>query len=615
MVGAVLFAIGLSALAAGGQSLSERELRSALQKHPDDAHALGLLGVVLDGQKRYEEAERCYNRAVRLAPSAPLLNNLGNHHVATGKLKNARDVFLRVIAIEPHHANANLQLARMSAANKNGDEVLNYLNRLPSAEQAAPGARLLRAQGLHWTGKASMAADLLKEVELGSKSDPRLAFSIGMIWVEWGKFDRAEQAFARALEPGPANFEVLYNLGLAAARAGHLDHAQSVFENALQQRPEDLDALYNLARVHTARGQENVVLDVRLAKVLLTHRKISEALAVFRRVPALTADRKVLADCGRTLLRYEQYAAARDFLQPDAAVSSDARLDLAIAVFHSVSPEAGMAELEQIPERERNGDYYLLRAEILDSLGKTEEAANSLNQGFRASPSRPDLYRQAALFLIKHNRASEAVDMLQKAASTVADASELLLVQAIALELRQRSEEAEKVLARIQSRWPEWDRSYLIHGIILQMHGRPAEGRQMLETAINLGADVPEAYYYLALAITHQNPEDPESAQKAIARAIELDAADPYIRALAGKIALARKEYRAAVEHLSAAIRLQPELVQAHYALSACYRALGEKSKAAAELAEIQAIRLRNPQADQELSPMRALLFSVRPTS
>src|SRR5437660_3411781 len=44
---------------------AERVLRSALGDHPRDGGALGLLGVILDAQKRYKEAENCYTQALK----------------------------------------------------------------------------------------------------------------------------------------------------------------------------------------------------------------------------------------------------------------------------------------------------------------------------------------------------------------------------------------------------------------------------------------------------------------------------------------------------------------------------------------------------------------------
>src|SRR5260370_23382836 len=131
-------------------------------------------------------------------------------------------------------------------------------------------------------------------------------------------------------------------------------------------------------------------------------------------------------------------------------------------------------------------------------------------------------------------------------------------MQVVTLDLLRREVDGEKLLAKIQTRWPEWDRPYLLNGILLELQLKSAEARQALETAIALGANTPEAYYYYALAITHDAPNDLEGAQSAITRALALTSKDPYIFLLAGTISLARRAYPAAIQRLGEALQLPP---------------------------------------------------------
>jgi tetratricopeptide (TPR) repeat protein len=300
-------------------------------------------------------------------------------------------------------------------------------------------------------------------------------------------------------------------------------------------------------------------------------------------------------------------------LEKDAA-TREARLDSAIAAFHTDGPEAGLEELDRIPPGDRDGDYYLVRAQILDAQEKIEEAIATLNRGLAAAPTRPDLYFNAALFLIKHKEYELSVDLLQHADRVLPDTPELLLTQAISFQLLGKIEEAERVLKRIQSRWPEWSEPYIIHGIMLETRLRSAEARPLLETAIGLGAHDPTAYYYLALAITRVEPDNPDAAWEVISEALKLDAENAYIRALAGKIAYQRKDYAASLEHLNAALKLWPEMIEARQTLAGTYRALGERGKAAAELQEVLRIKQTTRDADQAPPfPVREMLFTVRP--
>src|SRR6266700_1833189 len=47
---------------------AERALRRALEKNPRDARALGMLGVILDAEKQYDEAQKCYDLALKVDP-------------------------------------------------------------------------------------------------------------------------------------------------------------------------------------------------------------------------------------------------------------------------------------------------------------------------------------------------------------------------------------------------------------------------------------------------------------------------------------------------------------------------------------------------------------------
>jgi tetratricopeptide (TPR) repeat protein len=838
-----------SALREGRVAEAERALRSALVEHPRDARALGLMGVILDSQKRFDEAEEFYKRSLKIAPrSASLLNNLGNHYLAQQRWELARDAYLKVVVIAPDHPNANLHLAQMSVAAKEGEAALRFLDHLPKEDQAAPPVQILRAKALRLAGQETAATQLLTELQERAGQDPRVAFSVGMILAEWRHYEKAASAFTRALDAQPTNFDILYNLGMASMRAGHLNRAKEVFEIALKQRPDDVDGMEGLARVYAEMGQEGqaVVLLIRatnlapdradllmflahmtdelgffgdaaiaydkylklrpdddvvrrergfalarsakidagledlrwyveqhpddprglyelgvvetlrdrdkalgrlnravaidpdflaaryaravmhyqggkaaeavedleivlkqepddvpaldalgqalvqldrpqkaveilrratelspddakvlmhygralmkagrrdeaqaaftrfrelgpeetrrrpygglidylnlptseqraqyltnlrrtittrpedpglkvnLGRFLLSDGKTDEALDAFREVLNLTSKPEMLAACGRMLVDAGQYVLGREFFQRvmEADPSSSAvRLDLAIALFHTAGPQAGLDELEKTPPADRNGDFYLLRAQILDAMDKEKEAVDALNLGLRIAATRPDLYFQAALFLIKHQRYEDAVDMLEHTSRVFPDTPELALTHAIALELLQKIDEAGKLLTEIESRWPEWSEPYLVHGTI--------------------------AYYYLALSTTHATPNELEGAVKTINEAVELSPDDAYIRSLAGKIAYMRKEYDTAVEHAEAALRTWPDMIEAHQTLSAVYRARGEKDKVATQLKEILRIKQETRDADQAPPfPTGDLLFTVRP--
>jgi tetratricopeptide (TPR) repeat protein len=859
---------------AGKVSESEQALRAALKQAPRDAAALGLLGVVLDAQNRYEEAEGAYKQALAINPRSPaLLNNLGNHYMAMDKTEQARAAFLKVVAADPHHANANLQLAELAISAKQGTAALKYLEQLSSEDRTSPEVAIQHARALKLTGQAKAASDLLAGVQKNAGNEPNLAFSIGMVLVEWEKYAEAEQAFSRVLDADPTNFDVLYNLALAAQHAGHLERAVQVYQVALRQRPADADCLFNLATIYVqtghsdeavvplmqahkaaperadillalaqtsqdlyfyadavtaideylklkpeddvarrergfclirstsldkgledlrwyaekhpkdARGMyelaiaetvrepekaletlnravsldpkfsaaryargvlyyqmgktdqsiadlevvlkktpddlrsldalgqdymrmgklpeaaetfaralkldpkdpkvlnnygrvlfrlnrtaeaEKVMADFRvlgpqetrprpygglfdflnlspeqqfakyldnikktmvtnpddpalrmqLGKALLHQGKTEEGVTALRSVLKLTLNPDILTACGKALFEFEQYGPAREFLEPVLAANpnnANLRLDLATADFHSGSADEALKVLDTTPVDQRKGDYFLLLAEILDAMRKPEEAAAAFNRGFDAAPTRPDLYLEAALFLFKHNQNQRALHILEQATRTIPDSPVLQLMLAMTYGMVQQYEDGVKVLTKIEARWPEWSLPYEIQGISLETRTRSQQAVELLQTAVSLGARDANVYYYLASAISHARPDDVDAAKQAINKALQLNPQDPYIQSLAGRIAYRQKAYPEALEHLNAALRLWPEMIEAHETLAGVYRATGEREKSAEALKEIVRIKQENPTADQSPPfPARDLLFTVQ---
>src|SRR5436309_2604684 len=88
---------------------------------------------------------------------------------------------------------------------------------------------------------------------------------------------------------------------------------------------------------------------------------------------------------------------------------SPASVNLAIAPSHTVSPQAGLEQMDRIPQARRTGDYYLARAQMLDACGRPDDAAAALNQALHANPTRADLYRYAASFLMEKGRVADAL--------------------------------------------------------------------------------------------------------------------------------------------------------------------------------------------------------------
>jgi tetratricopeptide (TPR) repeat protein len=219
---------------------------------PPDARCQTLRDAArLDAEGKCVEAEKTYQTLLQKgAPSPALLNNAGNHYLACGQPAKAQVYFETLLRINPLHANANLQLARIANEHKQGKKALEYLNKVKDSD---PSVQLLRAEALHWAGNSSAAEKILDALEKEYSSDPRGLFLLGLTSGRLALYVRAETAFSNALVLKPGDFEILLNLGRAAARAGHYDRAQRALDSALKIQPDNVDLLLELGRISAAR--------------------------------------------------------------------------------------------------------------------------------------------------------------------------------------------------------------------------------------------------------------------------------------------------------------------------------------------------------------------------
>jgi tetratricopeptide (TPR) repeat protein len=665
----ILYNLGLAALHAGHTERATSVFEIALNEHPEDADCLYALSQAYRQQERmvdaaalltkaeriaperadillllaqasaeldfYQDAAASYDRYLKLKPGDEVarrersfvMAKAGQYQVALPDL----DAFVRK---HPRDAVAFYELAVAQASQDHG-KALRSLDKALTLDTGLTQARYMRAVLNMDDGKPAAA---IEDLRLLSESEPRnyqILARLGQAYLALDRTGDAQRILKRALDLAPNSPSVLTVYAQALEKQGRKQEATAILfqlkkSEATLESPRPRSGLIAYLSLppaeQRARYLENLrkTADaapgdfrwkMRLGTELLADGKNAEALAIFRQISSATSDPEVLAQCGTTLLQFEQYESARQFLEPAvaAAPSMDGvRIGLATSLFHVQGGESALKELDKTPETGRKGDYYLLRAQLLDSLGKVPEAAEALNRGMQAAPTRASLYFQAASFLLKHHLRQEALELLDQAVRMVPDSRELLLAQWVALTLAHRDIDAQKLLAKIQARWPEWDRPYLLNGILLELQLQPAAARQTLETAIALGANTPEAYYYHALAITQAAPEDTEAAANAIEPALALNPKDPYICLLAGKISLGRKDYSAAVRQLLEATRLQPALIPAHYALRNAYQALGDEQKSAAELEEIKRIGQQNA-SDHSPYSVEDALFTVHP--
>ncbi|HVN79574.1 MAG TPA: tetratricopeptide repeat protein [Terriglobia bacterium] len=661
----ILYNLGLAANRAGHLDRAQEILLEALEKKPEDVDTLLGLARVYAEQKKDAKAAPLLVHANRLAPDrtdvlllmAQVTSNLGFY-------RDAITAFNKYLELNPNDDIARRErgfsLVRDFKLQEGILDLRRYVRMYPSDPV-----------GYYELGVAESISEKAASLEHFNEAlrlDPQFAaarFGRGVLYLDLNQPTRALEDLQQFLEHEPENVRALEQLGRVYLKLEKTQEAAEVLKKAIELAPQDPALYFQYSRAMRSLGRSQEMTDAlekfekfgggkksavprrglidffsldpeqqrarylagleaslrqhpndsslkaRLAEALLEEGRDSEAIRLFEEIRQSETDGKILARCGHILIEFELYEAARSMLETarkNEGFPKASLLDLALAFFHVAGPEAGLKLLDEVPIPDRNGDYFLLRAQLLDAENRFDEAVKALNESFHANPTRVDLYLQASQFLIKHERYQETIDLLHQASSFIRDIPEIHLTEAVALIFMKKVEEGRKKLTEIQSQWPEWYLPYLINGIYLQNRRQSAEAKPLLETAIALGAKEASAYYYLALVTMELSPNDSERINELISQALRIDSVDPYILSLSGRNALARRDYELAAKYLQEAVRLSPGLIEAHYALSRLYRATGDLAKMEAE----EKLTKMDQPGEQIPPTLRDLLFTVR---
>ena len=372
---------------------------------------------------------------------------------------------------------------------------------------------------LNRQGRTAEAVPHLEKAIEVNPQDPRALDQLGATYIALDRAADAEKPLRRAAAISPDDPQIMMHLGRALIELGHEDEGRqyldkfqkshtarvrgawtqpAMIESAslppVERTKREIERLRRDADAHA----DDPELRLRLASLLLTAGRTQEAEREFRILLTRNADARIYQQAGRFLLTFERYQLAREFLE-----RAGATLDLAIAIFFLEGPANALAILDRAPNQQNSGEYWVLKAKILDAAGKSAESEQALEQALHQPISHAQFAQQAALLLVQHNRNEQAIEFLAKAAHGDAD---LLLTRAMVEALANQNAAAEKSLNQIELQWPEWDRPYLVHGLLLEK-SQPRVARQKIQTAVALGSQDPAASCALARLASNATPD------------------------------------------------------------------------------------------------------------
>jgi serine/threonine-protein kinase len=246
---------------------AEVAYRKAIDLTPDFAEAHNNLGLCLGDQQRHEEAERAVRKAIDLRPNWPVAYyNLGNTLAAQNKQAKAAEAFHKAIDLRPDWAEAYYNLGNAQA--KQG---------VPGAAEVAyrkaialrPGFALAHnnlGMALGQQQKPGAEAAFRKAIAL--QGDYFMAYNnLGTILGQQRKYAEAEAAYRKAVALRPDFPLAHFNLAQVLLQQAQFDEALAFVNKGNDLLPLG-DPLRAQARPLLQECQQYVALDTRLPAIL-----------------------------------------------------------------------------------------------------------------------------------------------------------------------------------------------------------------------------------------------------------------------------------------------------------------------------------------------------------
>ncbi|HLH04895.1 MAG TPA: FG-GAP-like repeat-containing protein [Bryobacteraceae bacterium] len=238
------FKFGAAYLWAGYSERALPYLEKVLERTPDNARVLVLVGQIHLEAKRYEAARGAFEKAVESnARYAEAWAGLGDLAQAHGDMRTALTNYRRALELKPDLFYTLLNAGRAADQSNDFAEAQSFYERAHkidgSSAEAANGLGLALAK----QGKLEDAKPLFERAIQLKRDYADAINNLAVLYIEEGKTADAEAAFEYGIGQAPDEDILYLNLGRMYARRGEYDRARELMRKLLERKPEDETAL------------------------------------------------------------------------------------------------------------------------------------------------------------------------------------------------------------------------------------------------------------------------------------------------------------------------------------------------------------------------------------
>lgn len=178
----------------------------------------------------------------------------------SGKLKDAKSLYLEVLVTHPNDAEVLHWLGILYAEENNLDTARDYLEQSLAIDNKPTVvlhlANVLKAQGLY-----AQAATLLEEL-IAKQQNYAMAYNnLGTIYYAQAKLNEAVTTYQTAIDLRPDYVDAYYNLGLALTKLGQIMPAQEAYRAVISLAPDHAAGQFQLACLYMQTQNYDAAID------------------------------------------------------------------------------------------------------------------------------------------------------------------------------------------------------------------------------------------------------------------------------------------------------------------------------------------------------------------
>ena len=375
--------------------------------------------------------------------------------------------------------------------------------------------------------------------------------------------DKAKLEFQNALQIKKNMTKAMYGIALVAEQKGDWKATFGLMNKVLQQDPKHVEALVKTGQILLAGGKLDVALE-RSNKALAVDKNNVLALNLHAAIQLKLNDSK-------RAIEYANLALAKDPGNQDAYVVLASERLLA-------KDEAKAIEYldKALAKNEKNLSIHLIKIKALENLSRTKEVEQNFQRVIKLFPDSAYARKSYAQFLLKFERKDEAEQQLRAIAKSAPKDIQAKLDVVKFLIAIKGAEAGRKELEGFVKKEPEnYELAFALINLY-QAQKNPAEEDKLLNQISQKAGDTTDGFKargLIAYKLILNGKKD--EANKLLNAILEADKTNQQALTLRASLAIAAKNYDAAIADLRVVLSDSPDSSKASLMLATAHEASG----------------------------------------